>query len=218
MDSYLGSGRFGTVVAREDNAEPVAVKTCHAVLVWLNGDLETYRRRYTQQLNHEHLAEIRSVEKREDCLVITMPLYELGNLSQYMKDFRPNSNVQLKIMYQCALGLNYLHTFIPNLIHGNIHPGNFLVQQIHDRHVVKLADAGFVTLFSGGQSLGSMMRAEDPLTAYCRAPEVWQHAADIRQSVDVFSLGVVFLAMLNFRLVDTDLTLSSKTLRFNPSL
>ena len=121
---------------------------------------------------------------------------QYGNLINYgeifSSDFKKNET-KLNIMKQVALGLEFLHS--QNKIHRDVKPGNILVAEDEYSNsgiVVKLSD------FGESKNLDRTVVATVSGTPHYAAPEMFASEQKSRQNnkVDIFSLGLTFLAMI----------------------
>ena len=90
---------------------------------------------------------------------------------------------KIQIALDTAIGMNYLHTSKPPIIHGDLKSANLLLT--HDFHV-KVCDFGLSRVkLSAKLSIGSKLG-----TPEWTAPEVLKHSAS-NEASDVYSFGVV---------------------------
>ncbi|KAG8902793.1 hypothetical protein FRC01_009468, partial [Tulasnella sp. 417] len=110
-----------------------------------------------------------------------------GNIMQYLEK-TPQAD-RRSLLHQAALGLNYLHTASPWMIHSNLKPKNVLV----DGGRVKLADIGILKFLEtqdvGAETHGRMGDAR------WTAPEILEGRDHLWQS-DVYSFGCLALFIL----------------------
>lgn len=127
-----------------------------------------------------------------------MPLIE-GDLSTtpVQGDDTPSISLQL------ARGVEHLHS--KNTVHRDLKPSNILLETKKGPPVVKIADVGTAKI---GQSLRKFTG-----TSYFMAPELIRRVETYSAAVDMWSLGVVILQLLN-RDWKPDLTWDT---RFAPS-
>ena len=93
-------------------------------------------------------------------------------------------------MLQCTQGLIYLHTLEHPIVHRDLKPKNVLFRNINGKLVAKLADFGLSKIMYVDTLLKTVAG-----TALYMAPEILS-SQYYSISVDIFSLGLVFLAMV----------------------
>ena len=199
----LGRGTFGIVYkGHRKNQEAVAVKR---ILNNIPGDSHCDEKTQIELdilqrvSNHPNMVKLFDFHKDNDFTYIIMEHCDLGDLGMYITGKKPDWDVKLHIMSQCASALEYMHTLKPSLVHRDIKLSNILMKKSHEKYdCVKVADFGMTKVFDT-QVKQYMSTAVVGTPAY-NAPELF--AAGRKQyttSVDVFSLGLVFLVVLNHR-------------------
>ena len=139
-----------------------------------------------------------------------------GNLANYSKEYADDfrkKETKYAIMKQMTKGVEFLHA--QNKVHRDIKPGNILItnseEGMEDPILVKLSD------FGESRNLQETMTATAVGTPWFAAPEIFDHYQDdsdsdelegasaqklqSRQSnkIDIFSLGLTFLGMIQHR-------------------
>lgn len=102
-------------------------------------------------------------------------------------------NARLKMAFDAAKALEYLHEFQPPIVHQDFELGNILV---NDELAVCITDCGLASLMSS-DSVTQLSRRMHALLNY-EAPEVHESGAYSDRS-DVYSFGVVMLELLTGR-------------------
>ncbi|KAK8952788.1 Protein STRUBBELIG-RECEPTOR FAMILY 1 [Platanthera guangdongensis] len=102
-------------------------------------------------------------------------------------------NARLKMAFDAAKALEYLHEFQPPIVHQDFELGNILV---NDELAVRITDCGLASLMSS-DSVTQLSRRMHALLNY-EAPEVHESGAYSDRS-DVYSFGVVMLELLTGR-------------------
>ena len=100
---------------------------------------------------------------------------------------------QLRLMFDIASGLEYLHKHKPSIIHRDCKSSNILITR-HGR--AKIADFGLAKV---KQSTRSMVRSLVG-TVNWQAPELWNAHPKYDHKVDVFSCAMVFWEILQWHL------------------
>ena len=128
-----------------------------------------------------------------------MEMCELGDLGDHFKKSLPSLNQKVDLMEQICNGLHHLHSQTPPIVHRDLKPQNLLVASEAGLPVVKLADFGLAR-FVDQTMLESLCG-----TPMYMAPEILPNRVFVfdevsyTKEVDVFSLGLIFQAMLRYR-------------------
>ena len=101
-------------------------------------------------------------------------------------------------MHQCSSAVQYLHSLNPKVVHRDLKPGNLLVKSEGHHHVIKVADFGVSRLLDDNE--GVMMMTVTG-TEIFMAPEIFAQTK-YDEKVDIFSLGLIFIAMYNYTSLD----------------
>ncbi len=196
MRRELGSGKFGIVYrATDKEGRYVAAKK-----IDYKDPTKELVNAIQQQRKciHPNLVRIFGVTSLEDETWIFMEFIEGSDMQHY---FRKSPNLlkdfdrKVTLMTQIAEGLNYLHQV--NVVHRDIKPENILVSKSNetDSITLKLTDFGIAKFLQDGKSTMSTNVGTFPY----KAPEFWEVKPDgslaYHRSIDVFSLGLTFLAM-----------------------
>ncbi len=199
----IGRGAFGTVYKAEHNKldKPVAAKKISPRL---------YRRRCIKEVCncsqlpplHINIVQIFDVKQDGGDFWIFTEYCDLGDLNKYFgTHYRHVAKLgaRIKIMTQIASGLKYLHD--SKIVHRDIKPGNILVSSgdQEGQVIAKLGDFGLTKFLDLNDASSGM--SSDVGTPFFKAPEFWEKdptgVIRYRKSIDIFALGLTFLAMLN---------------------
>ena len=150
-----------------------------------------------------HRADVKSGSRIGTWVYILTEFCEGGNLNQRLN--RPSSRAtEYKWITQLADALAYLHSRSPPIVHGDLKPENVLLTSNDD---IKLADFGLAREYVSIRS-GSPIGEQSSITHYTTteagtrafmAPEVF--AGNYTLKADVFSLGLIFYAILEKRYI-----------------
>ena len=156
---------------------------------------------------HENVVEVFDVvqtEYEEDGvqmvnLWIVTELCEQGDLQKFAQKTKLTIEQKIELMYQSACAVQHLHCCKPESVaHRDIKPQNLLVTGTVDKPIIRLCDFGTAkTIVRKGERSISMKTRTG--TEVYWAPEQYEHRHEIfsyDKTVDVFSLGVTFLALL----------------------
>ena len=128
---------------------------------------------------------------------------DLGNLDQFFKHhheiIQRKVEKKVKIMLQLADAIAYLHS--KGVIHRDIKPSNVLVNRRGENAMVKVSEIGLSTTILDPDSLTLLMNSDFKTLAF-KAPEFWKRDpsgnVNYDKNVDIFSVGLTFLAMLQY--------------------
>ena len=202
LQNCVGKGTFGIVYQGLDgNERKVAVKRVRKLenLVRNNDQGNAIE----QDVSYPHVIKIFSVENFSGSWWIIMEHCDLGNLDQFFKHhhemIQRKVEKKVKIMLQLADAIAYLHS--QGIIHRDIKPSNVLVNRRGENAIVKLSEIGLSTTILDPDSLTLLMNSDFKTLAY-KAPEFWKrdHSGKVSydKNVDIFSVGLTFLAMLQY--------------------
>ena len=209
IEQVLGQGGFGTVSRVRDvnTAELFALKdiACQTDLTAVMSALQEINT--LRSLSHPNIIKLiaadQLVEVQGIHVLILMEYCSGGNLNDRLTrpDYNPLKNQ--KWMRQIADALAYLHS--RNTVHRDLKPENVLLtDQVNED--IKLADFGlarkYIALKQG--NAGSVNDAQYYMqtgagTLYYMAPEVFE--GHYTEKSDVFSLGVLFFAIVERRFI-----------------
>lgn len=145
---------------------------------------------------HKNIVKLLDIYQDENHIWLVYEFCDLGDLKKYLESgHTPTIQQKVKIMQECAAGVNYMHTRVPPIVHRDIKLENILLKRTGSEIVVKIADFGFARSFNDNQMLYS-----DVGTLMYRAPEcfVQQSERAYSYSVDIFSLGLVYLVLIKY--------------------
>ncbi|KAG8983256.1 hypothetical protein FRB90_006175 [Tulasnella sp. 427] len=180
------------IQAAEDKIFQVRIDREHFPGADMKGEVRFMRHMNTWRLlNHQNICPVYGVVQFEPntspCLV--SPWMKYGNVDMYLKEF-PNAD-KLKLLYETALGLQYLHKL--KILHGNLNPSHLLVNINHE---VRLT----------GFSLSKkMMQGEDALVTRSsgagRSQRWWSPETQLSDKMtvqsDVWGFGMTALAIFS---------------------
>ena len=199
LGKQIGRGAFGAVYSclNQESGANVAAKQFTQVLADQQkaSDIQGELIAINKKLKHENIVEVFDHHFKEGFSWIFMEMCDI-DLDKYTQKHysQMNYHTKLPIMRQSASGLAFLHQ--NNIVHRDLKPGNILLR-IQDvlSPVVKITDFGTAKLLQEGQSELHTLAG----TKEFMAPELLQANPDgklsYRKTVDIFSLGLVFLAL-----------------------
>ena len=190
----LSRGAYGAVHSGRLDGREVAVKRIHLLVETVNRDkeeiLDGFRREceLLKRVDHPHVVKFEGAfyDETYNGPVLVMELMT-ETLQQYLRRNRGHLSrqEQLEICISIVLGLQFLHTRTPPIVHRDLTDKNVLLDA---NRVVKISDLGQSRLktkeyFSTGQ----------PGSIPFMSPEAMQDPSRYNEKLDVFSLGVLML-------------------------
>ncbi|MCX6253684.1 MAG: protein kinase [Bacteroidia bacterium] len=147
--------------------------------------IEVFSREYSLvfNLNHPHLLVPKHFDIFDGSPYLVMPYCRNGSLIEKIGEMTEEELV--RFIQQSASALAYLHSQEPPIIHQDIKPDNFLIDN-NDNYL--LADFGISSKIRHTLTK-SMGKASSGTMAYM-SPEKWTRERQIIKAGDVFSLGV----------------------------
>ncbi len=203
LRAHIGRGAIGIVYkAKNKDGSTVAAKQVDATMAEKKLVRELENSHQQQRLNHENIVKILHIhndEEHED-IWIFMEYLSGGDLNKYAKNnFARFQETKLDLMIQISKGLAFLHDL--RICHRDIKPENILIQprDSDQQSCVKLTDFGLAK-FQRPDEPSSVMHTKLGTQNYM-APEFWDTkpdgTIDYHKSVDVYALGLTFLAMID---------------------
>ncbi|CEG63918.1 Putative TKL protein kinase [Rhizopus microsporus] len=189
----LGSGGFKDCYAGYYKGEPVAIGELR--LTQFNQvDLNEIKHEIDvlKQLRHENVIRFIGVCTHPQHLCIITELCEKGDLFDVIRSFKKPSFSQLVMyMYDIALGVSYLHTRRPSIIHRDLKSMNILVSA-DDR--AKINDFGLARI----RPKANILMHTHCGTPNWQAPEYWSSNPSYTEKVDVYACGLIFWEILTW--------------------
>lgn len=187
----LGEGAYGEVKLALNNRtqETRAVKIISLNL--LNDKTAIQKEVLIHKtLHHDNVIKYFQSFQQLDKFYIILEYASGGELFDRIEpDFGMNSDLAHKYFCQLINGVEYLHS--KGIVHRDVKPENLL---LNDNDQIKIADFGLATLF---QYRGNERMLTSPCgTAPYVAPEVLSKSEYKAQPTDIWSCGIVLVAML----------------------
>ncbi|WZY81168.1 hypothetical protein YC2023_027552 [Brassica napus] len=195
----IGEGGYGKVYKCSLDHTPVALKVLKPDSIEKK---EEFLREISvlSQLRHPHVVLLLGACPDNGCLVYEY--MENGSLDAHIspKKGKPSLSwfIRLRIIYETACGLAFLHNSKPEpIVHRDLKPGNILL----DRNFVsKIGDVGLAKLMSE-ESPDSVTVYRNSIiagTLYYMDPE-YQRTGTIRPKSDLYAFGIIILQLLTAR-------------------
>ncbi|KAF7728128.1 hypothetical protein EC973_006643 [Apophysomyces ossiformis] len=185
LGTKLGSGGFKDCYAGIYMGEPVAIGELR--LTQFNQvDLAEIKHEINvlKQLRHENVIRFIGVCTHPQHLCIITELCSKGDLFDVIRKYkRPSFAQQVMYMYDIALGVSYLHTRRPSIIH-----------RISEDDRAKVNDFGLARIRPKANALMHTQCG----TPNWQAPEFWSSNPSYTEKVDVYACGLIFWEILTW--------------------
>ena len=199
-DRELGHGSYATVLELEYMGLKCAGKKIHELLL-KQGDTSYYARRFEEecrllsQVRHPNIVQFLGVyfqqEVRAPILVMEfLPTNLTSCIEQY--GILPKE-ISYSILHDVALGLCYLHSQTPPIIHRDLSSNNVLLTP---NMTAKISDLGVARILNLTPLQVSRM-TQTPGTPAYMPPEVMVANPKYDTSVDEFSYGIMMIHMFS---------------------
>ncbi|GAA5810942.1 hypothetical protein MFLAVUS_004370 [Mucor flavus] len=148
-----------------------------------------------RQLRHENVIRFIGVCTHPSLLSIVTEICTNGDLFHYIKKSpRPSFTQQVNYMHDIALGVSYLHTRRPAIIHRDLKSMNILISQ--DGRA-KINDFGLARIRPKANLL--MHTQCGTLNWYvCVPPEYWTLNPSYTEKVDVYACALIFWEIMTW--------------------
>ena len=161
---------------------------------YVDNELEALRR-----IHHGNLIEMYTSKRSGQFMYLFLELCEEGDLDHFLvKKGTISRTMTLTFMQEISDVIKCLHEQHPPLIHRDIKPDNILVKEIAPgKYGIKLTDLGLARRVEERDPLVSMSLCGTPLWM---APEILPNSdgkVHYNSKSDVFSMGMVFYALIN---------------------
>ena len=199
----LGSGAYGRVFTVKYRGEICAAKEIHSIFIAegvSQEDKETIIGNFVQEcrrcsaIRHRNIVEFLGVyclSTKPDIPVMVMELMDTS-LTKYVENNKSNISMTTKfsILHDVSLGLKYLHTLKPAVIHRDLSPNNVMLTS---QLVAKIGDLGVAKVIQvdSRQTRSKLTRA--PGTVHFMPPEALEANPTYGTAVDVFSFAGIVL-------------------------
>ena len=79
------------------------------------------------QLHHPSIEKLIGMVLEDRQCGLVLEYLKYGNIMQFMKDFKVDWEWKLQMSFDIVLGMNYLHTQKPSIVHGDLTSQNILI-------------------------------------------------------------------------------------------
>ena len=206
-DNELGTGSYASVYEVNYLGLKCAGKKIHELLLRQAGGGITYAlRRFEEecrllsQLRHPNIVQFLGVytERGNQAPILVMEFLPANLTSCIENQWKEDQYTQLpaeisySILHDVALGLNYLHSQQPPIIHRDLSSNNVLLTA---NMTAKISDLGVAKMLDLSPLKVSRMvyNTKTPGTPAYMPPEVMMDSPTYDTSIDVFSYGVMMI-------------------------
>ena len=200
-EDELGRGAYGRVVVVNYAGTPCAAKQMHPILLQnaTENEFRQIRNDFLKEcdiwskLRHPHIVQFLEVYPRCDdsplpTIIMEKMDFSLRYLVETYSHVHIPLNVKASILNDVALGLKYLHSCNPPIVHRDITPNNILLRSDLQ---AKISDMGIAKVLQCDVKAITMTKA--PGTPGFMPPESLDDSPHYGLPLDVFSYGVVSL-------------------------
>eukprot|EP00879_Flechtneria_rotunda_P025340 GHRR01026919.1.p1 GENE.GHRR01026919.1~~GHRR01026919.1.p1 ORF type:complete len:237 (+),score=52.84 GHRR01026919.1:889-1599(+) len=146
-----------------------------------------------KELNHPNVVRLYDVIHADRRLYLVFEYLDLDlkKLMDALPGFSQDHRLIKLYLYQMLSGIAYCHS--RRILHRDLKPQNLLIDRQHNQ--LKLADFGLARAF------GIPVRAytHEVVTLWYRSPEILLGAKTYSTPVDIWSIGCIFVEMINHR-------------------
>ncbi|XP_021734929.1 mitogen-activated protein kinase 3-like [Chenopodium quinoa] len=191
----IGRGAYGIVcsVLNTETKEMVALKKiANAFDNYMDAKRTLREIKILRHFDHENIIVLRDVipppVRREFTDVYVATELMDTDLHQIIRSHQSLSEEHCQyFLYQILRGLKYIHS--ANVIHRDLKPSNLLINANCD---LKICDFGLARPTSENEHM-----TEYVVTRWYRAPELLLNSSDYTASIDLWSVGCIFMELMN---------------------
>ena len=201
-DRELGYGSYATVLELEYMGLKCAGKKIHELLLRQGDDTYTVRRfeeecRLLSQVRHPNIVQFLGVyfQQGVQAPILVMEFLPTNLTSCIEQDGILPKEISYSFLHDVALGLCYLHSQTPAIIHRDLSSNNVLLTH---NMMAKISDLGVARLLNLTPLQVSRM-TQTPGTPAYMPPEVMIANPKYDTSVDEFSYGIMMIHMFSGR-------------------
>ena len=200
-DRELGHGSYATVLELEYMGLKCAGKKIHELLLRQGDDSYTVRRFEEEccllsQVRHPNIVQFLGVSFQQGVRAPILVMEFLPtNLTSYIEQYGTlPKEISYSILHDVALGLCYLHSQTPPIVHRDLSSNNVLLTS---NMTAKISDLGVARILNLTPLQVSM--TQTPGTPAFMPPEVMIANPKYNTSVDEFSYGIMMIHMFSGR-------------------
>ena len=201
LGTVIGEGAHGRILDAKWEGSVVAVKQIHPILEEVSvQELAILRHKFlmecdrSNRLRHPNIVRFFGIyfplEARLPNLVVERLYCSLNDLLERTPVI--HLDIKISILHQIGLGIRYLHTRVPPIIHRDLSSKNILISKGME---AKIADLSTIRLLDLNRHSSTRSTTVIPATQDFMPPEVFVNDPDIKygRELDVFSFGCIML-------------------------
>ena len=196
-EEIIGHGSYATVFKLDYLGLKCAGKTIHEILQQGKGKSSYPIRKFEEEccllskLHHPNIVQFLGVffQRNEPIPILVMEFLHTNLTSCIDRYGILADEVSYSILYDVALGMHYLHSQIPPIVHRDLSSNNILLTSSMK---AKISDLGVAKILNLNPQHISRM-TQTPGTPAYMPPEVMGANPKYNTSVDVFSFGVMMI-------------------------
>ena len=206
VDNIIGEGTYGKVFAGHHvrTEKPIAAKMFMPEKDCISEEIDREAHTMMNIPDHENVLKILDYIKKEIVkkktfvqIWLILEFCPLGTLGEFVKANSLSTIKKVGIIVQSAYGVHHLHHLEPKgITHRDIKLSNILVSGSKESPVIKIADFGeakFIDRINDRSLSAHSVKGTKPYMA----PELFEKNPSYGKKVDIFSLGVSSLAVLD---------------------
>ena len=201
----LGRGAYGRVFKVKYLGVYYAAKQIHSILLEHAGQQEKYvlidsfvrEIKLSNTLSHPNIVQYRGIYYERPQSNVPIMLMELMDTS--LRDYCEGQSyisgtTKMSILHDVSLGLYYLHSQNPPIVHRDLSPNNVMIKSFFPQPVAKISDLGVARSI---QADSRKTMTKIPGTVDFMPPETLADHPQYGPPVDIFSYGGVALLVIN---------------------
>ena len=154
--------------------------------------------------NHSGIVKLKGIIKSDDgCTYLQMEYCNAGNLDTFWKTHKPDLKIKYSFMKEISEAVAHLHE--NGVAHRDLKPANILIMHKDGEYHTKLGDFGVSKKLDSNVTSNQLMSTKMVGTPFFIAPEMFapmgKKKVEYTPKVDVFSMGIIFRAMLFDRFI-----------------
>ncbi|XP_072051221.1 uncharacterized protein [Amphiura filiformis] len=195
LGSVLGGGGFGTVyLAGHKHWGDVAVKQFKSLV---SEDVRREAEKMWRAISSPYLVRIMGIIDDPQHLSIVMEYFENGNLKDFRQKYMQSDGCvgrKIRMILDMSLGMNYLHTLSPPILHRDLKLSNIFVGNGFE---AKIGDLGLaINVKSSSEGGGPSVGGAGTCTHL--PPEAWAKSnVQAKEPFDIYTFGITLSEFLN---------------------
>ena len=199
LGRVIGGGAHGRILEAKWEGSVVAVKQIHSIFEEVSAqEFEILKNKFllecdrSNRLRHPNVVRFFGIYFPPRARIPNLVMERLHCSLNHLLERNPiiHLDIKMSILHQIGLGLRYLHTRVPPIIHRDLSSNNVLISKGME---AKIADLGTIRFLDPSRNSPMSMV---PGTQDFMPPEVLVNDPSIKygKELDVFSFGCVMLA------------------------